>query len=191
MGARDSCRYLNSNNRWYLSTNTCLDHKHHPKLNDQAITLSQKDMPKQEIKLLNVLHDINVPPSKISTILDMVRDDDNGTFLSKTLFNINERSRNLIDLANGILPTCSDAENSEIPTPVSSICDVYFLCFNIIYVLLCFVLFSKDIDHYCAHHVTGHGLFSQANGTPKGDSHIKLPCSDSMQSQDARVEERL
>jgi hypothetical protein len=67
-------------------------------------------MSKQELKLQNVLYDVNVPPSKISTILDTVRDDDRGTFLPNRLFNINEKFSNLIDLANGILPTCSDAE---------------------------------------------------------------------------------
>jgi hypothetical protein len=45
-------------------------------------------------------------------LLDVVRDDDKGTFLLKTLFNINEKYRNLIDLANGILLTCSDAGNT-------------------------------------------------------------------------------
>jgi hypothetical protein len=87
-----------------------LDHRDHPKINDQARTLLQKDMFKQEIQVLNVLYDVNVPRSKITTILDMVRDDDKRTFLPKTLFNINEKCRNLIDLANRILPTCSDSK---------------------------------------------------------------------------------
>jgi hypothetical protein len=98
--------YLNNNNHWYLSTNSCLDHKHHPKLDNQAISLSRKDMSKQESKLMNVLYDATVPPSKISNILDTVRDDDRGTFLLKTLFNINDKCRILIDLANEIIPTC-------------------------------------------------------------------------------------
>ena len=38
--------------------------------------------------------------------------DDKGTYLPKTLFNINEKCRNLIDVANGILPHCSDAEKT-------------------------------------------------------------------------------
>jgi len=67
-------------------------------------------MSKQDLRLLNVLYDMNILPSKISTILDTVRDDDRGTFLPKTVFIINEKCRNLIDLVNGILPTCSDAE---------------------------------------------------------------------------------
>ncbi len=61
--------------------------------------------------------------------------------------------------------------------------DLYFWCFNIIHLLFFFVLFSKDIDHYCIIHVTGQGLFSQAKGRLRGDSHIKLPCSDSMQDK--------
>jgi hypothetical protein len=104
--------YLNNHNHWYISSNSCLNHKHHPKLDNQAISLSQSDMFKQELRLLNVLYGVNVPPSKISTILDNVRDDDRGTFLPKTLFIINEKCRNLIDVANGILPTCSDAEKT-------------------------------------------------------------------------------
>ncbi len=104
--------YLNNHNHWYISSNSCLDHKHHPKLDDQAISLYQSDTSKQELRLFNVLYDVNVPPSKISTILDTVRDDDRGTFLPKTLFNLNEKCRNLIDVANRILPTCNDAEKT-------------------------------------------------------------------------------
>ncbi len=104
--------YLNYHNYWYISPNSCLDHKHHPKLVDQAISLSQSDMSKQELRLLNVLYNVDIPPSKISTILDTIRDDNSGTFLPKTLFNVNEKCRNLIDVANGILPTCSDTEKT-------------------------------------------------------------------------------
>ncbi len=104
--------YLNNHNHWYISSNSCLDHKHHPKLDDQAISLSRSDISKQELRLLNVLNDVNIPPSKISTILETVGDDDRGTFLPKTLFNHNEKCRILIDVANGTLPTCSDAEKT-------------------------------------------------------------------------------
>jgi hypothetical protein len=64
--------YLNNHNHWYISSNSCLDHKHHPKLDDQAISLSQSDISKQELRLLNVLNDVNVPPSKISTTICLV-----------------------------------------------------------------------------------------------------------------------
>jgi len=44
--------------------------------------------------------------------MNAVREDDKGTLLPKTFFNINEKCGLLIDLANGILPTCTDAEKT-------------------------------------------------------------------------------
>ena len=107
--------YLNGSNHWYLhSFGSCLDHKHHPKLNVAANTLSEKDLSDAELKLTNLLYNVNVPPSTIAKVLTTLRDDDVGTFLPKTLFNINEKCQSLIDVANGILPTCSDAEKTLI-----------------------------------------------------------------------------
>jgi hypothetical protein len=36
--------FLSSTNQWYLQTNSCLDHKYHPKLDEDAMTLLQKDL---------------------------------------------------------------------------------------------------------------------------------------------------
>jgi hypothetical protein len=107
--------YLNGSNHWYLQSHgSCLDHKHHPKLDVKAVTLSEKDMSHNELKLTTLLYDVNVPPSTIAKVLTMIQDDDVGTFLPKTVFNINEKCRSLIDVANGLLPTCSDAEKTLI-----------------------------------------------------------------------------
>ncbi len=92
------------------SHESCLDHKHHPKLDVRAVTLSEKDMSHNELKLTTLLYDVNVSPSTIAKVLTTIRDDNVGTFLPKTIFNINEKCRSLIDVANGLLPTCSDAE---------------------------------------------------------------------------------
>jgi hypothetical protein len=109
------CVYLNGSNHWYLhSFGSCLDHKHHPKLDVAANTLSEKDLSDAELKLTNLLYDVNVPLSTIAKVLTTLRDDDVGTFLPKTLFNINEKCQSLIDVANGIPPTCSDAEKTLI-----------------------------------------------------------------------------
>jgi hypothetical protein len=107
--------YLNGSNDWYLhSFGSCLDHKHHSKLDVAANTLSEKDLSDVELKLTNLLYDVNVPPSTIAKVLSTLRDDDVGTFLPKILFNTNEKCRSLIDVANRILPTCSDAEKTLI-----------------------------------------------------------------------------
>ena len=105
--------YLNASNHWFLqSLGSCLDHKYHPKLDVSAFALSEKDMTNVEQRLTALLYDVNVPPSTISKVLASIRNDDLGTFLPKTVFNINEKCRSLIDAANGILPTCSDAEKT-------------------------------------------------------------------------------
>ncbi len=109
------CVYLNNSNHWYLQSHgSCLDHKHHPKLDVRAVTLSEKDMSHNELKLTTLLYDINVPPSTIAKVLTSIWDNDVGTILPKTVFNINEKCRSLIDVANGLLPSCSDAEETLI-----------------------------------------------------------------------------
>jgi len=104
--------FLTNNNQWYLHTSSCLSHRHHPHLGEHTILLSQKDLSDKEQKLINVLMDQNVAPSKISKIVSALKDNDMGTFLPKTIFTINEKCRLLIDIANGILPTCTDAEKT-------------------------------------------------------------------------------
>jgi hypothetical protein len=107
--------YLNGSNHWFLqSQGSCLDHKYHPKLDVSAFSLSEKDMTNDEQRQTALLYDVNVPPSTISKILSSIRNDDVGTFLPKTVFNINEKCRSLVDVANRILPTCSDAEKTLI-----------------------------------------------------------------------------
>ncbi len=109
------CVYLNSSNHWYLQSHgSCSDHKHHPKLDVRAVTLSEKDMSHDELKLTTLLYDVKVNPSTIAKVLTTIRDNDVGTFLPKTVFNINEKCQSLIDVANGLLPSCSDAEKTLI-----------------------------------------------------------------------------
>ena len=103
---------LSSNKQWFLLSTSSLEHLYHPPLEEQATLLSQKDLTSKDEQLINILCDANVPPSKITKIMSSIREDDKGTLLPKTIFNINEKCRRLIDLANGILPTCTDAEKT-------------------------------------------------------------------------------
>ena len=91
---------LSSNKQWYIHSSSSLDHLNHPPLEEEATLLWQKDLSDKDKQLINILCDANVPPSKISKIIP------------KTVFNINEKCRRLIDLANGILPTSTDAEKT-------------------------------------------------------------------------------
>ncbi len=103
---------LSSNKQWFILSSSSLDHRNHPPLKEQATLLSQKDLSSKDEQLINILCDANVPPSKITKIMTSIQVDDKGTLLPKTIFNINEKCRRLIDLANGILPTCSDTEKT-------------------------------------------------------------------------------
>ena len=89
-----------------------MEHQNHPPLEEEATLLSQNDLSDKNEQLITISCDENVPPSKISKIMNAVREDDKGTLLPITIFNINEKCRRLIDLANGILPTCTDAKKT-------------------------------------------------------------------------------
>jgi hypothetical protein len=52
----------------------------------------------------------NIGPSAIREILKDINGCDNGMYLPKTLFNANERSLDLLSLAQGILKEDTDAE---------------------------------------------------------------------------------
>ena len=51
-----------------------------------------------------------MPPSAISGVLKDLKGGDDGTYLPKTLLNENQRSLDLLNLAEGILNNDSDAE---------------------------------------------------------------------------------
>jgi len=95
-----------------IYSSSSLEHHNHPPLEEEATLFSQKGLSDKDEQLRNILCDANVPPSKISKVMNAVREDDKGTLLPKKIFNINEKCRWLIDLANGILPTCTDAEKT-------------------------------------------------------------------------------
>jgi hypothetical protein len=42
--------------------------------------------------------------------MSTLREDDKGTFLPKTIFNITEKSKSLLNMANGILQSMNKAE---------------------------------------------------------------------------------
>ncbi len=115
-------------NKWYLHRDSSLQHSFHPKLDHSATTLGEKDLQDSDLKLVsfndyfvwfyniallfqvNVLYNANVPPSTISKIMSTLCEDDKGTFLPKTIFNITEKSKSLLNMVNGILQSMTKAE---------------------------------------------------------------------------------
>ena len=97
---------LSSNKQWFLLSTSSLEHLYHPPLEEQATLLSQKDLTSKDEQLINILCDANVPPSKITKIMSSIREDDKGTLLPKTIFNINEKCRRLIGMSIRIYQFC-------------------------------------------------------------------------------------
>ena len=59
---------------------------------------------------VNIMYDANVPPSTISKSMSTLCEDDKGTFLPKTIFNITKKSKSLLNMVNGILQSMTEAE---------------------------------------------------------------------------------
>jgi hypothetical protein len=121
--------FLTWKNKWYLHWDSSHQHSFHPKLNHSTTTLEEKDLQNNDLKLVsfniiatgiysiciilfhvNALYDANVPPSTISKIMSTLCEDDKETFLPKTIFNITETSKSLLNMANGILQSMTKAE---------------------------------------------------------------------------------
>jgi hypothetical protein len=77
---------LTSNMKWYIHSSSSLEHHNHPPLEEQATLLSQKDLSDKDEQLISILCDANVPPSKISKIMNTVRENDKGHPTSKNNF---------------------------------------------------------------------------------------------------------
>ncbi len=111
--------FLTWENKWYLHQDSSLQHSFHPKLDHSATTLGEIDLQNNDLKLVSVndyfvlfciivtgiysicillfqvnfLYDANVPPSRISKSMSTLCEDDKGTFLPKTIFNITKKAR--------------------------------------------------------------------------------------------------
>ena len=59
---------------------------------------------------MNVLDDANVTPAQISKIMASMHEGQFGTLHPKTVFNITEKGRTLLGMADGILEHTTDAE---------------------------------------------------------------------------------
>ncbi len=127
--------FLTWENKWYLHWGSSLQHSFHPKLDHSATTLGKKDLQNNDLKLVsynvyfvsfyiiatgiysvcvllfqvNVLYGANVPPSTISKIMSTLLEDDKGTFLRKTIFNITKKSKSLLNIVNRILQSMTKA----------------------------------------------------------------------------------
>ncbi len=75
--------FLGQDDRFYLSTKSCLNHLHHPALKADAILCGQNDMEQVDLTLLSLLFSINDTGGQIQQIMQTLKGPESGTYLSK------------------------------------------------------------------------------------------------------------
>jgi hypothetical protein len=79
-----------TNNLFYLSKNSSLNHCHHPHLKPKAILCGQSSMEAGDIDILMLLFSVNVTPTQISQIMEQLKGSDAGTFMPTHVYDMNK-----------------------------------------------------------------------------------------------------
>ncbi len=98
--------FLGQDDHFYLSTKCSLNHCHHPALKADAILRGQNDMEQGDLDLLSLLFSVNATGIQISQIMQSLKGPGSGTYLPKRIYNMNQKTEQLQDLALGLIP-CS------------------------------------------------------------------------------------
>ncbi len=61
-----------------------------------------------DLVLLSLLFSINATSIQISQIMQSLKGPESGTYLPKRIYDMNQKTEQLQDLALGLLPGCSD-----------------------------------------------------------------------------------
>jgi hypothetical protein len=101
--------FLGQDDCFYLSTNSSLNHCHHPALKADAILRGQNDMEQGDLDLLSLFFSVNATGIQISQIMQSLKGPESGIYLPKKIYNMNQKTEQLQDLALGLIPGCSDA----------------------------------------------------------------------------------
>jgi hypothetical protein len=101
--------FLGQDNYFYLSKFSCLCHLHHHHLKSEAVLHGQRDMQEGDLDLILLLFSAHLSPLQITQIMSQLKGTDFGTILPKQVYDINQKTEELLDLALGLIPDCSDA----------------------------------------------------------------------------------
>ena len=84
--------FLGQDDRFYLSTKSCLNHCNHPALNADAILRGHIDMEQGDLDLLSLLFSVNATDVQISQITQSFKGPETGTYLPKRIKDMNQKS---------------------------------------------------------------------------------------------------
>ena len=92
-----------------MSTKSCLNHGHHPALKADAILRGQNEMEQGDLDLLSLLFSVYATGEQISQIMQSLKGPESGTYLPIRIYDMNQKTEQLQDLALGLILGCSDA----------------------------------------------------------------------------------
>ena len=104
--------FLGQDDRFYLSNKSCLTHRHHPSLKADAILRGHNDMEQGDLDLISLLVSVNATGLQMSQIMQSLKGPESGTYLPKRMYQMNQKTEQLQDLALGLIPGCSDAKKT-------------------------------------------------------------------------------
>ena len=151
--------FLGQDDRFYLSTKSCLNHRHHPALKAEAILRGHIDMEQGDLDLLLLLFSVNATGIQISEIMQRLKGPEAGTYLPKRIYDMNQKTEHLQDLALGLIPGCSNAKKSIAK------------------------LEEAGINHFYVVHENG-GLYACSKGRPtKALVKMRLECPEHIEEE--------
>jgi hypothetical protein len=93
--------FLGQDDCFYLSTKSSLNHCHHPTLKADAILRGQNDMEQGDLDLILLLFSVNATGVQILQIMQSLKGPESGAYLPKRIYNMNQKTEQLQDLALG------------------------------------------------------------------------------------------
>lgn len=104
--------YLGHDGFYYLSKMSNLKHAFHPKMTADVIQRGQNDLSNGDLDLIQLLFDISATPLQISNFIGALKGDDFGRFIPKRVYDMNQKTEDLQNIALGLVPDSSDAEKT-------------------------------------------------------------------------------
>ena len=104
--------YMDNNGFYYLSTRSSLLHKFHTYVPPEVISRKVADLDDSEAAFLNTLVNLHASHKLITRVFENLKGASFGTFLPKSIYYMNRKSEELLDLAQGITSDMSDAQKT-------------------------------------------------------------------------------
>jgi len=77
-----------------------------------VIQRGQNDLSNGDLDLIQLLFDISATPLQISHFIGALKGDDFGRFIPKRVYDMNQKTEDLQNIALGLVPDSSDAEKT-------------------------------------------------------------------------------